>query len=58
MEYDYQKTEDGYDFKASYLDDEENAAKIQQSPNLKVWLIMLTSDRLPPMTARATLGFL
>lgn len=29
MEYDYQKTIDGYDFKAWYPDDEENAAQIQ-----------------------------
>lgn len=29
MEYDYQKTIDGYDFKAWYPDDEENAANIQ-----------------------------
>lgn len=29
MEYDYQKTEYGYDFMAWHLDDEENAAKIQ-----------------------------
>ncbi|WP_193200914.1 hypothetical protein [Nostoc sp. MG11] len=28
MEYDYQKTEDGYDFMAWHLDNEENAAKI------------------------------
>jgi hypothetical protein len=28
MEYDYQKTDDGYDFMAWHLDDEENAAKI------------------------------
>jgi hypothetical protein len=29
MEYDYQETEDGYDFMAWHLDDEDNAAKIQ-----------------------------
>ncbi|MCC5668179.1 hypothetical protein LC653_31040 [Nostoc sp. CHAB 5784] len=29
MEYDYQKTIDGYDFKAWYPDDEDNEAKIQ-----------------------------
>lgn len=29
MEYDYQKTEDGYDFKAWYPGDEDNEAKIQ-----------------------------
>ena len=28
MEYDYQKTEDGYDFKAWYPGDEDNEAKI------------------------------
>jgi hypothetical protein len=29
MEYDYQKTIDGYDFKAWYPGDEDNEAKIQ-----------------------------
>jgi hypothetical protein len=28
MEYDYQKTDDGYDFKAWYPGDEDNEAKI------------------------------
>ncbi len=31
LEYDYQKTEDGYDFLAWHLDDEEKAAKIKIS---------------------------
>lgn len=29
MEYDYQQTQDGYDFQAWHSDDEENTAKIQ-----------------------------